>query len=117
MKVLLVDDSLEITEMLTEFFSLKGDQVDSVHDGEEAVNKILETRFDVIILDLAMPKTSGFEVLELLKNKNKLEPEKIFVLTAMNITNNEREKIEKYGVHLLLKPISIHDLYASIESK
>ncbi|RMW40160.1 MAG: response regulator [Nitrosopumilus sp.] len=118
MKVLLVDDSFEIVEMLSQFFTLKGDQVDTAHDGNEAVKKISDGNYDAIILDLAMPKASGFEALEKLKDTNKLEPEKIFVLTAMNITKSEQDRITKFGVkNTLLKPVNIHDLYDAVTSK
>ena len=115
MKILVVDDSIEITEMMSTYFTLKGDLPDVAHDGEEGVKKIQENEYDVIILDLAMPKSSGFDTLEKLKNKNILQPEKIFVVTAMNITNTEKQRIEKYGVkNLIIKPMKISELYSKI---
>jgi len=115
MKILIVDDSFEIREMLSSFLKLKGDTPDTAGDGLEAVKKIQDNDYDVILLDLAMPKSSGFDALAELKNKNILNPEKIFVLTAMNITNTEREKIEKFGVkNLILKPMKIQELYSKI---
>ena len=118
MKILIVDDSVQILEMHSEFFKLMGDNIDTADNGQEAVKKISEGAYDVILLDLAMPEMSGFEVLERLDSMKKLEPKKIFILSAIDFTPKDQKNVKQYGIeNVISKPINIHELYEIIKSR
>lgn len=61
-KLLIADDNLQITEILSEYARSQGYEVTLAHDGEEALETFHETAFDAILLDVMMPKKDGFEV-------------------------------------------------------
>ncbi|MBR0574864.1 response regulator transcription factor [Proteiniclasticum sp. BAD-10] len=61
-KLLIADDNLQITEILSEYARSQGYEVTLAHDGEEALETFHQTAFDAILLDVMMPKKDGFEV-------------------------------------------------------
>ena len=63
-KVLVVDDEKMIVKGLRFSLMQEGYEVECAYDGEEAVNMIRDTRFDIVLLDVMLPKLSGFEVLQ-----------------------------------------------------
>ncbi|MDP6437950.1 MAG: response regulator transcription factor [Gammaproteobacteria bacterium] len=78
-KLLLVDDDTELAAMLHEFLELQGFVVDSVGDGETALEKISEALPDLVILDVMLPGINGFEVLKKLRKAHDLP---VIMLTA-----------------------------------
>ena len=109
-KVLMIDDNVQLIEAVKEYF--KSSKLIEIaceaHDGIEGIEKIENCEYDVIILDLIMPKKDGLYVLEQMKNKkiNK----KIIVATSYNASEVIRE-VSDYGVnYYILKPFDFDDL-------
>ena len=71
-KVLLVDDEEDFLSTLAERLQARGLEVNTATSGEQAVAKTEEQRYDLIILDLAMPGMDGIETLKLIKGKRRL---------------------------------------------
>ena len=73
-KVLMIDDNVSLVDMVREYFSdhKRIEIVDCAYDGEEGLNKIVNSgdSYDLVLLDLIMPKKDGLYVLEELKKKN-----------------------------------------------
>ncbi|MEH6652132.1 MAG: response regulator transcription factor [Motiliproteus sp.] len=65
--ILLVDDDLELCQMLDEYLQLEGFTVDQAHDGEQALQRVAEGSYSVIILDVMMPGLNGFDTLKALR--------------------------------------------------
>lgn len=111
-RVLMIDDNISLIEMVREYFSTK-DNLElalEAHDGEEGLKCILEKEkeYDVVLLDLIMPKKDGVGVLEELKNK-KIE-KNIIVLTSYNAPDVIR-RVSEYGVnYYVLKPFELTEL-------
>ena len=78
-KVLLVDDDRELTSMLVEYLSQEGLQADAVHNGEDGVNKALSGAYDIVVLDVMMPRLSGIEALRRIRSESSLP---VLMLTA-----------------------------------
>jgi len=78
-KLLLVDDDMQLAAMLHEFLELQGFAVDSVGDGETALEKIDEAPTDLLILDVMLPGINGFDVLKKLRKTHDLP---VIMLTA-----------------------------------
>jgi DNA-binding response OmpR family regulator len=110
MKCLIVDDNKEISELLTKFLTLTGYHCDVSHNGNEGVAQIMANNYDFILLDLAMPETSGFDLIESLAKNGKLETQKIIVVTASSITDEELEPLIKKGMRYLRKPVDLDRL-------
>ena len=80
MKVLLVDDEVQLTSALVVILNKNNFSVDCAHDGEEGLDMGLSGIYDVIVLDVMMPKMNGYEVLKELRNNKISAP--IIMLSA-----------------------------------
>ena len=67
--ILLVEDDISIQEMVEKYLIKEGFQVTIASDGEEGVNTYLKGSFDLIILDIMMPKLDGLEVVRIIREK------------------------------------------------
>jgi DNA-binding response OmpR family regulator len=81
MNVLVVDDDVSIRTLVTRVFARRGDKVQSAVDGEAAIDCLKAHAFDLVVLDLMMPRTDGFGVLNYLSRLDGNRP-KIIVMTA-----------------------------------
>lgn len=116
MKILHIDDNQTIRETFADVLSISDMEVESIGNGRDGLNKILEESFDVILLDLTMPNFSGFDVLEELEKQGKT-PNNIFALTAMTLSNDQTDLLKKNGiVKILSKPIEVGLLTKEIET-
>lgn len=68
-KLLLVDDDIELTELLTELLTLEGFNVHTVHDGQAALDELEIQSYDLILLDVMMPILNGIETLKHIRHK------------------------------------------------
>lgn len=115
-KVLMIDDNVSLVDMVREYFSdhKRIEIVDCAYDGEEGLNKIVNSKdgYDLVLLDLIMPKKDGLYVLEELKKKNITK--NIIVETSYNEPKVIR-KVSEYGVnYYILKPFELVDLESKI---
>jgi DNA-binding response OmpR family regulator len=99
--ILFVEDDGAISDMYTRVLSREGFKVDFAYDGDEAIQKATQTHYDLILLDIMMPKLTGIEVLHQLREQNgpTMIGTKIIVLTnlAQDKTSQEALKAEADG--------------------
>jgi CheY-like chemotaxis protein len=81
MNVLIVDDDDAIRTLVVRVFARRGNSVQSAPDGEAAIACLESHDFDLVVLDLMMPRTDGFGVLSYLAKRNAARP-RIIVMTA-----------------------------------
>ena len=113
-KVLMVDDNIKLIDAVKEYFKNNDtiQIVDEAYDGLEGFEKILNNEYDIILLDLIMPKKDGLYVLEQIKEHNL--DRKIIVETSYNASEVIRE-VSEYGVnYFILKPFDLSDLEKKI---
>ncbi|NIR14642.1 MAG: response regulator, partial [Desulfobacterales bacterium] len=80
MRVLLVDDEDEMVTALAERLSLRGIEADWVNSGEDAIARLTDKKYDIVVLDVKMPGMSGLETMEQVQ---KLQPQtKVIFLTG-----------------------------------
>lgn len=115
-KVLLVEDDDTLanvykTRLLAEGFGIK-----RVPNGEDALAAALEYKPDLILLDIMMPKVSGFDVLDILRNTPETTNMKVIMLTALN-QESDRERAENMGVddYLVKSQVVIADVIERIK--
>ena len=111
-KVLMIDDNVNLVEMVNDYFedNPRIDIVGSAYNGDEGLKIIKEGKleYDLIVLDLIMPKKDGIAVLRDLKENN--INRNIIVATSYNAPDTIR-KVSKYGVtYYILKPFDLPDL-------
>ena len=115
-KVLVVDDEKLIVKGIRFSLEQDGMEVDCAYDGEEALEKAKGKEYDIILLDIMLPKMDGFEVCRQLKNSQDTMAIPIIMLTA------KAEEIDKVlGLELgaddyLSKPFSVRELMARIKA-
>jgi DNA-binding response OmpR family regulator len=116
MKVLLIDDNKDINDMVCLCLETQDITVKVVDEGREGLRSIKENHFDVILLDLAMPGFSGFDIFKALKDEGLLASKNIVIFTASSVTDNEIQEMLLTGAKgILKKPISIDDLIETVE--
>ena len=82
-QILLVEDDNNLREIYEARLQAEGYTIASAHDGEEALVVAKEQKPDLIISDVMMPKISGFEMLDILRNTEGLKDVKVIMLTAL----------------------------------
>lgn len=116
MKILGIDDNADINDLLNTVLTASGHDYVSVTDGREGVKLIQQNKYDILLLDLAMPEFSGDDVLAALRKEKLFDKQKIVILTASSITDEEIDKILKDGVHTCIKkPLDIDFLVEKLE--
>ncbi|OQX02628.1 MAG: DNA-binding response regulator, partial [Thiothrix lacustris] len=78
-KLLLVDDDIELTTMLTEYLEREGFDITAVHNGDAAVREALNGDYALVVLDVMMPGMSGIEALSRIRTHSKMP---VLMLTA-----------------------------------
>ena len=111
-KVMIIDDNVSLTEMIKEYFSdnKRIEVVGTYYDGEEGVDAIINNKcdYDIVLLDLIMPKMDGIYVLDKLKEHN--IDAKVIVESSYNSPEMIRT-VSEYGVnYYILKPFDLIDL-------
>jgi len=116
MKILHIEDNEGISEPIGIFLEHKGHEYESTTDGREGLQLIRANHYDIILLDLSMPKFSGFDVLEGLNRDDSVTKEKIVVLTASVLSEDKIKELRGMGVHSSLgKPIIHSELLKKLE--
>lgn len=91
-KILVVDDDLFLRELYVETLTSEGYQVESAVDGEEALNKIKQGGWDLVLLDIIMPKMDGLEVMRAVNASGPLPAPNKGVVFLTNLDNPEEIK-------------------------
>ena len=93
-RILIAEDEKPMARALTLKLEHEGYEVETTYDGEEAISKLAESQFDLILCDLVMPKVDGFAVLEEVKNKKIKTP--IVILSNLG-QEEDQEKAKSLG--------------------
>ncbi|MGL5840490.1 MAG: response regulator [Aeromonas hydrophila] len=112
-KILLVDDDLELTQLLTEILTLEGFQVTVAEDGEEGLQRLAEQHFNLVLLDVMMPKLNGFAMLARLR---KTHDTPVLMLTARGDSQDRVNGLEAGADDYLAKPFDDRELLARVRA-
>jgi two-component system, OmpR family, response regulator len=114
MRILLVEDEMSLANFMVRYLKQEGYAVDHVVDGKEAVQKILKTPYDVVVLDLMLPSMRGDEVLKAVRAKGCATP--VVVLTAIHETESKIQLLNAGADDYLAKPFSYAELNIRIKA-
>lgn len=114
MKLLLVEDSIQLNKALTTVLKRNSYIVDSAFDGEEALLYIDQYKYDIIILDIMLPKINGLDVLKRVRT-NKIDTP-IIMLTAKSTTEDKIHGLDLGADDYLPKPFVVEELLARIRA-
>ena len=112
MRILVVEDEKNLNDIIVKKLKNEKYGVDSCFDGKDAIDYILATEYDVIILDIMLPKLNGFEVLKSIRNKNIKTP--VLMLTAKDGIEDKVQGLDLGADDYLIKPFSFDELLARI---
>jgi two-component system, OmpR family, response regulator len=116
MKVLLVDDNKDIADMVRLCLESQDIECELIGDGRAGLQSIKENNFDLILLDLAIPEFSGFDIFDALRDEGLLESKNVLIFTASSVTDQEVQEMLSSGAKgVLRKPLSIDDLTEAVE--
>ena len=116
MKILGIDDNTDINEMLDTVLNGSGHEFIYVNNGTAGLRLIREKKFDIVLLDVAMPELSGFDVINSLLKDGLLTKQKIILFTASSVLDSEIEELIKKGVHSCIrKPVDLDFLLEKLE--
>lgn len=110
-KLLIAEDQTDIREAINEFFSLKGFEVWKAADGMEALNMISENEFDIVLLDVMMPKLDGFQVCRVLRKESNTP---VIFLTARTAEEDQLMGFRLQADDYVTKPFSLPILHAKV---
>jgi DNA-binding response OmpR family regulator len=108
MHLLLVEDSPDLIEIVSEYFEGKGHQLDIAYNGPSGLGLALENTYDVIILDLMLPGMDGLEVCSRLRMEQNTTP--VIMLTARDTLQNKDEGFSSGADDYLVKPFALAEL-------
>ena len=103
MHILQIDDSKALCQFYHDLFTPRGYKFESTNDGKEGLELARENNYDVILLDMLMPKFGGMQFLEELKNTKPSELKKVMIVSQMEYDDDEIKKLIEFGVHSVQK--------------
>jgi DNA-binding response OmpR family regulator len=110
MRLLVVEDSAPLARNVAAAFTARGHAVDCVSDGEEADAALFSQSYDLVILDLGIPKLDGLEVLGRLRRRGSRVP--VLILTARGSLKDKVEGLNLGADDYLAKPFALEELEA-----
>ena len=114
MKLLVVEDERELRQSIAEGLRLSGYTVDTAADGEIAEELFFSGSYDLIVLDINLPKIDGFTLLQLIRRENKLV--NVIMLTARTEIKDRVKGLDLGANDYLIKPFHFEELEARIRS-
>ena len=111
MKVLHIDDSTEICELYSDMFTADNNTIQSINTGKEGLSLVLKNNYDLILLDMCMPKYSGMDFLRDLTKQRPSELKKVVVVSVLKFSPTQIKELLKMGIHSVEeKPTNLQKL-------
>jgi len=114
-KVMLVEDDNNLREIYQARLVAEGYQIVAAKDGEEALELAVKEKPDLILLDVMMPKVSGFELLDILRSTEGIKYTKVIMMTALSQAE-DKERAEKLGAnrYLIKSQVTLEDMAKAV---
>lgn len=116
LRVLIAEDNTDIAENIGDFLTINGHLVDYAYDGQMAVNLVEQESFDVIVMDIMMPKMDGLEATQRIRKSTKGSVP-ILMLTAKDTLDEKLEGFSAGADDYIVKPFAMPELYARIQAQ
>jgi putative two-component system response regulator len=114
--ILVADDNEADRELLSNLLSTEGYEVVCVADGQQALGKVASDSIDLAVLDVVMPRPTGFEICQAIKSKAETRLIPVILLTALNSDADRIRGIMSGADDFLIKPVNKHELLARVHS-
>ena len=114
MNLLLVEDEKNLSDALVHILKKEKYNVDAVYDGERGLDYAMSGRYDMILLDIMLPKMNGYDVLAKIREEKIATP--VILLTARNQTSDKVKGLDLGADDYIAKPFSTSELLARIRA-
>ena len=114
MKILLLEDDLNLSDTVCDYLEEKGFEVICVYDGEEALSSIYENRFDLLLLDVNVPIKNGFQVLKEIRKDGNNTP--AIYITSLNSVDSLEQGYSSGCDDYIRKPFELKELLIRIQT-
>ena len=114
MRILVVEDEVRLARQIASALTEVGHDPIIVHDGERALDKAMETPFDLIVLDIRLPRMDGLDVLRHLRSQH--VPSRVMVLTARGEVKDRVTGLQLGADDYLPKPFAMQELVARVRA-
>ncbi|UWD47018.1 response regulator transcription factor [Clostridioides difficile] len=111
--ILVIEDDSNIQELISEFLSAEGYQVESANDGLEGIQKFKQGSYDLVILDIMMPNLDGYGVCKMIRKSSSVP---IIFLTALNDEGDQLKGFDLECDDYITKPFSFNLLIKRVEA-
>lgn len=115
-RILIVDDEKDLVELISYNLTREGFSIEPSYDGAEAIEKLKNQSFDLLILDLMLPGMDGLEILRIIRSDSKLCSLPVLILTAKGEEFDRILGLELGSDDYLTKPFSPRELVARIKA-
>ena len=115
-RILIADDNPQGVELLEAYLAETGYEVSTAFDGEETLRKVRDWRPSLVLLDIMMPKTSGFEVCKRLKADPATRDVAVLMITALDQPADVERAVDAGTDDFLTKPINQTDLLRRVRA-
>ncbi|WP_198306209.1 response regulator transcription factor [Arcobacter vandammei] len=113
MKILIIEDDIQLNTTITNFLKYKGFETTSVEDGEDALDLIDKNSYDLYLIDINIPKISGLELLKYIRQKDLATP--IIIITASLELENLKSAYKNGCDEYIKKPFYLEELEIKID--
>jgi DNA-binding response OmpR family regulator len=114
MRVLVVEDEIRLARHIASALTEAGDDPVVIHDGEEALRQAVDAPFDLIVLDIGLPRIDGFEVLRRLRARH--VSSRVLILTARGQVTDRVSGLQLGADDYLAKPFAMQELLARVRA-
>src|SRR5262245_60581877 len=115
-RILIADDNLQGVELLEAYLSDGDHEIRTAADGEETLRQVQEWRPDLILLDIMMPKISGFEVCKRIRSNPETRDIAVLMITALDQPSDVERAVDAGTDDFVTKPINKTDLLLRVRS-
>ena len=113
-KILVVDDEIFICELLNDFLSMRGYDVNTANCGEDAMSMFESIRPEVVLLDIRMPGINGIDILEKIKDIDSAV--KVVMLSAFGDVDTVRKTLQMGAFTYMQKPVDLDNVLLTLNS-
>ena len=115
-KILVAEDEADIRELIAFGLTYAGLEVTTAVDGEQAVQKALQEKPDLVILDVRMPKMTGYEACAAMKKTSELKDVPVIILSAKGQESEIEAGLDAGAYEYILKPFVLEELLHKVQS-